>query len=105
MLTLNSLRKRIRQQQQSDTVQGSGSASVAYGSVVEVDGVRGVLAPLELEPAAAAVSVLTLERVADNLFLATVADGSVLRVDAAILETMPQGSATAMTTRSYETTS
>ncbi len=58
--------KRIRQQQQSDIVQGSGSASVAYGSVVEVDSVRGVLAPLELEPAAAAVSVLTLERVADN---------------------------------------
>ena len=55
--------KRIRQQKQTDTVQGPRSVTVAYGSVVEMDGVRGVLTPLVLEPATAAISVLTLERV------------------------------------------
>ena len=44
-------------------MQGPRSVTVAYGSAVEMDGVRGVLTPLVLEPATAAISVLTLERV------------------------------------------
>ena len=44
-------------------MQGPKSVTVAYGSVVEMDGVRGVLTPLVLEPAIAAISELALERV------------------------------------------
>ena len=61
--------------------------------ILEMNGMRGALAPLELEPAAAAVSVITLERAGENLFRATVADDRVLSVDADILKTMPQGQA------------
>ena len=61
--------------------------------ILEMNGMRGALAPLELEPAAAAVSVITLERAGENLLRATAADDRVLSVDADILKTMPQGQA------------
>jgi hypothetical protein len=60
--------KRARQQEQTAMMQHTAAAFADYGSVVEVDGLRGVLAPLELEPAEAAVSVIALERVADICF-------------------------------------
>ena len=64
-----------------------------YGSFVEVDGLRGVVRPLELEPAAAAASVIDLQRVDVNLYRVTLADDSVVSVDAATLKTLPQGGA------------
>ena len=85
--------KRARQQEQTPMMQHTAAAFADYGSVVEVNGLRGVLAPLELEPAEAAVSVIALERVADNLFLATVADDRVLSVDEDMLKCMPQSQA------------
>ena len=48
--------------------QGAAPASVGYGSVVEVDGLRGVVRPLDLEPAAAAVSMIALKHVGEKFF-------------------------------------
>ena len=51
---------------------------VAYGDAVEVDGLRGTVRPLELEPAEAAKRVLSSERVSDNSHRATAADGRIV---------------------------
>ena len=65
----------------------------SYGDNVIVDGQVGVLAPIALDPAEAAVSVTSLVRVNDNVFRATVADDRVLLLDRETLQTLPQGMA------------
>ena len=54
-------------QEQTDAIHGSPVASSGYGSIVVVDGLRGVAWPLELDAAAAAASMMDLVRVDANL--------------------------------------
>ena len=53
----------------------------------------GTLRPVELQPYEAALAVVSVRRVGEDLFETTVADGTVQCLDRSILETFPQGSA------------
>ena len=83
--------KRARLSEQTDLVQHSTQLSSQVDHVVAADARRGIVRPLELEPAEAAVSVMSLERAGEHLFRATVADDRVLLLDREALQTMPQG--------------
>ena len=64
-----------------------------YGYKVEIDGRKGRVEPLEMDPTEAAASVITLTREGHDRFWATVADGRIIPVDSATLRSMPQGQA------------
>ena len=59
-------------------MQHSTQLSSRVNQVVAADARRGIVRPLELKPAEAAVNVMSLERAGEHLFRATVADDSVL---------------------------
>ena len=74
-------------------MQHSTQLSSHVDHVVAADARRGIVRPLELEPAEVAVSVMSLERAGEHLFRVTVADDRVSLLDREALKTLPQGQA------------